>query len=421
MVVGYAGYYLCRSDFSVTLPLIIKELAVGGLDPADAKIRLGAVASLATLAYAFGKFVSGGLADFRGGRHNFLAGMAGSVLCTVMFALGGSLPVFTIAWMGNRLVQSMGWVGMVKISSRWFSYSTYGTVMGVISLSYLFGDAASRWFMGWLLHHGLGWRQVFFVAAGVLFAIFLLNALLLKETPERIGEPEPETNPLNVFGERGEDARPPGLRLLLAPLLHSPAFWFVCLLSLGFTLVREVFNTWTPTYFTEVVHLSPDAAADKSALFPLFGGVSVLLAGFLSDRLGRGGRATLILVGLALTAGTLLVLGHASFRPSSALPVILVAVVAFVMIGPYSYLAGAIGLDFGGKQGSATACGIIDGIGYLGGFLAGDSVARIVKYSGWQGAFTTLAGVAALSSVAAVLYLVNQRRAPALVVAPEQS
>src|SRR5207302_8862557 len=72
MVVGYAGYYLCRSDFSVALPLIIKELAAGGLDPADAKIRLGAVASLATLAYAIGKFLSGGIADFLGGRRNFL-------------------------------------------------------------------------------------------------------------------------------------------------------------------------------------------------------------------------------------------------------------------------------------------------------------------------------------------------------------
>jgi OPA family glycerol-3-phosphate transporter-like MFS transporter len=422
MVVGYAGYYLCRSDFSVALPSIIAELSAGGMSAADAKIRLGGVASLAVLAYAIGKFFGGGLADFIGGRRNFLAGMAGSVVFTVLFALGGGVPIFTLAWVGNRLVQSLGWVGMVKISSRWFSHSIYGTVMGVISLSYLFGDAASRWFMGWLLHRGLGWRQVFFVAAGVLFAVFVLNALLLKETPAQVGEPEPKSNPANLFGERGEEATPSGLWPLLAPLLRSPAFWFVCLLSLGFTLVREVFNTWTPTYFTEVVHLSPDEAAAKSALFPLFGGVAVLLAGFLSDRLGHAGRAALIMAGLALTTGTLLVLGHASFGASAGIPVALVALVAFVMIGPYSYLAGAIGLDFGGKQGSATACGIIDGVGYLGGVLAGDSIARIVKSSGWQGAFTTLAGVAALSCVAAFLYLLNQRRAsaPALAVAAEQ-
>jgi hypothetical protein len=37
--------------------------------------------------------------------------------------------------------------------------------MGFISLSYLFGDAAARGFMGWLIGHGLGWRGVFLACA----------------------------------------------------------------------------------------------------------------------------------------------------------------------------------------------------------------------------------------------------------------
>jgi OPA family glycerol-3-phosphate transporter-like MFS transporter len=411
MVVGYAGYYLCRSDFSVTLPLIIDDLAARGMNAADAKVRLGSIASFGVLAYAIGKFFSGGLADFLGGRRNFLTGMAGSVLFTLLFAMGGGVPLFTLAWIGNRLVQSMGWVGMVKLSSKWFSYSSYGTVMGVISLSYLFGDAASREFMGRLIKHGLGWHAIFFTAAGVLALLFFLNLLLLKETPRQIGEPEPPTSPLNLYGAASEAPTPPSLTVLLAPMLRSPAFWFVCLLSLGFTLVRETFNTWTPTYFTEVVRLDKAAAAEQSALLPLFGGISVLLAGFLGDRLGRGGRAAVILIGLALTTVVLVLLGHADFHGVAAWPVALVALLGFVMIGPYSYLGGAISLDFGGKQGSATAAGIIDGVGYLGGVLAGDSMARISIAYGWQGAFTVLAGVAVLSGVAAVLYLISQRRA----------
>jgi OPA family glycerol-3-phosphate transporter-like MFS transporter len=263
--------------------------------------------------------------------------------------------------------------------------------------------------MGLLIAHGLGWRGVFFVAAGVLFVLFVVALLLLKETPNEIGEPEPQTNPLNLFGTRGEEAAPAGLKALLEPLLRSPAFWFVCLLSLGFTLMRETFNTWTPTYFTEVLDLSKAVAAQNSALFPLFGGISVLLAGFLSDRLGREGRAGIILYGLVLTAIALFALGHANFGGSTVWPVWLVAGIGFVMIGPYSYLGGAVALDFGGKQGSATAAGIIDGVGYLGGVLAGDSMARISVAYGWQGAFSVLAGVAAVSSIAAVLFLVNQR------------
>jgi len=45
---------------------------------------------------------------------------------------------------------------------------------------------------------------------------------------------------------------------------------------------------------------------------------------------------------------------------------VLVAAIGFLVIGPYSFFAGAMSLDFGGRQGSATASGLIDGIGYLG-------------------------------------------------------
>src|SRR5260370_40206547 len=130
MVVGYSGYYLCRSNFSVTLPLIAADLQAQSFDADDAKIRLGGIASLGVLGYALGKFLSGGLADFLGGRRMYLGGMFGAVLFTLAFAGGGGLPIFTLAWVANRLVQSLGWVGMVKVTSRWFSYRAYGSVMG---------------------------------------------------------------------------------------------------------------------------------------------------------------------------------------------------------------------------------------------------------------------------------------------------
>jgi OPA family glycerol-3-phosphate transporter-like MFS transporter len=93
------------------------------------------------------------------------------------------------------------------------------------------------------------------------------------------------------------------------------------------------------------------------------------------------------------------------------LPTVLVGLIGFLVIGPYAYLAGAIALDFGGKHGSATASGIIDGVGYLGGMLAGDTVSRVSLSFGWTGAFLALAGVALLSSGAAAMLFMGQRRA----------
>ena len=43
----------------------------------------------------------------------------------------------------------------VRAPSRWFPFRRYGTVMAIISLSFLFGDAAARRFVGLLLANAL--------------------------------------------------------------------------------------------------------------------------------------------------------------------------------------------------------------------------------------------------------------------------
>jgi len=415
MVLGYTGCYLCRSNFSVSLPAISQSLVERGYTADAAKVWLGWAASLGTLAYAAGKFVSGGLADFLGGRRNVLTGMLGSVLFTALFAVSGTLPLFTLAWIGNRAVQSLCWVGIVKITGRWFSYSAYGTAMGIVSLSYLFGDAAARWFMGMLMEpgvvsaEGLDWRGVYWVCAGGLLVCAVANGLWLHESRTEIGEAEPQANPLNVYGDSAQP-KPSSLRELLGPLLANPQFLVVCALSLGLTLLRETLNTWSPTYFAETVGSSGAEAAGQSALFPLLGGASVLVAGWCGDLLGPRGRGGVILIGCGLSAVVLGVLGWGQFVIGTWTPIWLVGLVGFLMLGPYSYLAGAISLDLGGKQGGATACGIIDGVGYLGGFLAGGSVAQLSVDYGWSGAFLALAGVALATSVAAAVFFRMQQK-----------
>ena len=412
LFVGYSGYYACRSNFSVSMPRIAGELVAKGesADAAGAKVRLGRVVSFGTLAYAAGKFLGGGPSDALGGRRTFLLGMAGAILCTLAFALGDGLPVFTAAWVGNRFIQSIGWLGVVKLASRWFPYTANGRVMAFLSLSFLFGDAAARAFMGRLFAAGLGWRGVFFAVAALLGALLVANAWLLKEDPGRVGLPEPPADPGTVFaGREGEVS--PGFAARVLPLLRDPGFLLVCLLSLGLTLLRETFNTWTPTYFVEGVGLSQASAADRSALFPLFGGVSVVLTGLLGDKFGRVGRAALICGGLTLAGGALVALGSGEFRGSPAWPVGLVAAAGFLLMGPYTFLAGAIALDLGGKRGSATASGWIDGVGYVGGFLAGQGFARLANRFGWQGAFTALAFVAWATALVALVFLFQQRAA----------
>jgi sugar phosphate permease len=397
---GYAALYFCRADLSVGAPLLIEDLGRRGVSHADAVVHMGTIASLGVLAYALGKLFLGGLGDFWGGRFSFLIGLGGATAFTLLFASTTVLPLFTIAWFGNRLTQSIAWAGLIKVTSKWFDYSSYGTIIGVLSLSYLIGDAAARQWMGMLIERGFGWHALFYFAAAVAGALFVANALFLREARIDSGHPEAKPNPLNLYA--ASESRPRNLAALLLPLLRSRAFLLVCLLSLGCTIIRETFNMWMPVYLRDYLGYSMSDAARLSAIFPGVGALSVLVSGWLSDRLGANGRSLLMFLGLGATAVALLVL--MSLRSSSSgslVPLLTIGAIAFCLLGPYSYLGGAFALDFGGKQAGAASSGIIDGVGYLGAVFAGDSVARISVAFGWQGVFVGLASVSALAALGA--------------------
>jgi len=227
---------------------------------------------------------------------------------------------------------------------------------------------------------------------------------LLREKRTSMGFDEPEANPLNVFHDE------PAGGNVLTPFLKSGAFWIVCFLSLGTTIVRETFNTWTPTYLHQFLGYSDGAAAKTSAIFPLLGAVSVLIAGVAGDKLGAAGRSIVLFFGMVLTTAGLCWMMALHAGAQGLLPIVLIGLVGLGLLGPYSYLAGAMALDIGGKRGGATSSGLIDGVGYLGGVLAGDSVARVSVHYGWGGVFAALAAMSGLSAVAACVLFLNQKR-----------
>ena len=397
---GYAALYFCRADLSVATPLLVEELGKHGVGHAEAIVRMGSIASFGVLAYALGKLFLTGLGDLWGGRISFLIGLGGATVCTLLFTSELNLSLFTMAWIGNRLTQSLAWAGLLKISSKWFDYSSHGIIIGILSISYLVGDAVARQWMALLIEHGFGWRALFYFAAAIGGGFLAINFLFLRESRVAIGYAETQSNPLNLFADT--TSPPQNIRQLLLPLLRSRAFLLVCLLSLGCTIIRETFNIWTPVYLRDYLGYSMSDAARMSAIFPGVGAVSVLASGWLSDRLGVNGRSLILFVGLSMTAAALLVLMtmQASIG-GSLLSLLAIGAIAFCLLGPYSYLGGAFALDFGGKQAGAASSGIIDGIGYLGAVVAGDSVARLAVSYGWQGVFIALAIISSLSAVGA--------------------
>lgn len=394
LIFGYAAFYLCRQN----LPAAAKALDVGlGID----KVAFGQIASAGTLAYALGKFTAGPIADRFGGKKVFLLGLFGSAIATLALAGSSTVPLFVLLWSISRVLQSLGWAGLVHILPRWFEPKSYGTAMGITSTSYQLGGVVTPLMMSGLIALLPGWRPLFVVPALALIAVGLVAQHFISENPHDRGLPDlvtqkPTQNQLEENATSEENLTQPWYRPILL-LLARPAFLIVLGLSFALTLVREVFNTWMPLYFTEL-GVGDAAAVFKSAIFPALGLAGTLAAGWYSDRYSKGRRGpvmTVLLVGLALS---LVGLAHVQALALELglsvanLASILVGLAGFCLFGPYSMVGGGVvALDFGGRKAAATASGLLDGVGYFGASLAGVGVAQVVKQNGWHGAWLLLA------------------------------
>jgi OPA family glycerol-3-phosphate transporter-like MFS transporter len=430
LFVGYAGYYLGRSCLPVATPLMVAECA-SHLTKEEVQEQIGVILSVGVFTYAVGKVVNGLIVDYVGGRQVFLLGMVATAACTAAFGLSDVFLVLVVIWGANRFFQSMGWNALVKTASRWYPANRQATLMGFLSLSFLFGDAIDRGYLGGLVALGqkfpstplealAHWRSVFFIAAGTLTAIALVLAFLVRSSPKDLGLEEPSANPQNVFGEAGQSAETVPLWDLLAPLLSSPVFWAVCGINFGLTMVRESFNNWSSTFLADVADLSSGHAGIASMVFPLGGGVGAIVAGLLSDRLG-GRHGRVVVPSLVLLVFSLGAMAFINVKGNAVAAMALVAMTSFFLIGPYSFLSGVMALDLGGKRGSATASGLIDGAGYVGATASGWGVAKIAHRYDWQGVFLSLGGVSCLTLIIAVAYLVLSERMKANSPLPKES
>lgn len=377
LIVGYTAYYFCRTNFSVGRPSQLVELAQQGISTEAATVALGRIATIGVVAGICGKFLAGRTVAKLGGVRAFVLGGLCAALATIAFGLGHGIPVFALCWIANRAFQTVGWPATVRIIGSWFTAGSYGKAMGIVSLSWLFGDALSRAAQARLLASGWDWRGVYFASAGGLLSIILLCALFLREK--------------TIEAQASEKPHTP---IPLRELFKRPAFLCVCVAAFGFTLVNVTLSEWLPVYFTGI-GLSQGAAALASGLYPLAGGVSAVAFGVWGDRVGSDGRLKLLLAGLLLTA---LIMASFLLARTPLIAFVLVTLSGLVAGGPYAYTVGAAALDLVEPKQAASVNGMIDGMGYLGAILAGEAVARLAVALGWNGAFAALAGVCLLAS-----------------------
>lgn len=381
---AYAGFYLCRKNFSVIIPLLAASGTLSRIDLANAVTAY-------SLTYAIGQFTMGGLADRLGARRVVSLGLFVSFAATVAMGFWYSALALVLLQAVNGLAQASGWPGLVKIMGAWFGKAQRGVVMAWWSTNYAIGGFLATLLATWAVSHpawlpGLAWRGGLWIPALVLLPVAIWFVIAARERP-LLGPAENESG----FSLRQVRA-----------VFASPRIQIISAVYFALKLTRYAFLFWLPLYMTERLRYSASEAGYSSALFELAGFFGALSAGYVSDRWMGSRRFPTAALFLALL-GLACMLHPLAAEWSRLANLVGIALIGAAIFGPDSLLSGAAVQDAAPAGAVATAAGVVNGLGSFGQLASPWLVLLVAQRYGWDNLFYFFAAISLLSSLLLIL------------------
>ena len=382
---SYFSYYFTRKNFSVAKKPMAREL---GLSKAD--LQWIDLASLA--AYALGQFVHGVLGDAIGPRRLVALGMLTTAGLSVLFGMNSLLGVFVLIWGLNGFVQATGWPGNGKLMASWWSARDRGPIMGVWSTCYQAGGLVATFAAGWLLVWG--WRAAFVGPA--LWVVVVAGAfwLLVRDRPSAVGLPDPEVASGISPQERARLRREAWPQVLRNPRTWSLGVAYFCL-----KMIRYAFLYWLPFYLAEAYLYGDQKSANVSMGFEAGGIPLVILAAWLADRVFGRRRIAVAAASCVLLAGAL-ALYKVIGGQGLVWNVVGLGLIGGTLFAADALVSGSASQDLGGPHAAGLACGVINGIGSIGGVVQGFVTVAVSDAYGWDALFTVFIGFALVAALA---------------------
>jgi sugar phosphate permease len=397
---AYASYYLCRVNFAVAQPEILKEF------PTWTSAQVGAIPSVYAAFYAAGQFINGMIGQRLGARRMMTVALAFAAATNLAFSLTSSFSVMIALWALNGFAQSAGWSLVVHTMSNWTAEARRGTVIGLLSTCYQVGNVAS-WILAGQLCGSFGWRASFWVPSLVLVPVAIAFALFVRNTPEQAGMPTIRNNKANeangsqAAGPQQAEQQELPIGQLLSMTLLNRMLWVLGLGYFCMNAVRYAFMNWSVQYMTDFQGRSIKGSAFTAVAIPLLGSLGAVSAGWVSDEWFGRRRAPVCAVMLCGLAGVCVAFAYVPqgwWLPATAL----LGLAGFLMYGPDMLMSGAASVDVSHPKAGAAATGMIMCLGATGSIFSGAGVGWLkdLAQGRWSIVFWVLA---ALSMVSAAL------------------
>ncbi len=392
--ITYGAFYLCRVNFSVAIPGIIKEFGYS-------KAQLGAVATGLFWAYAVGQFIHGQFAERFSSKHYLFVVILVSALLNLLIGPVAGLGLFIlgVVWALNGFFQAGGWANCIKTLSQWFPPKARGKRMGLYGACYQFGNVMA-WLLAGYTIAKYGWRGAFVAAPIIFAAIAFLPLLFGKNRPEDAGLP-----PIEIYEQYGEfkgmtveqikaKIKPKtekeehaGFRFTLKQTVANPRVWAISWSFFCVDIIRYGFLLWAPTYLFEVQKAGITKAAYTAIALPIFGIAGAIFSGWASDRFFQSRRPPIAAILMGLLGFLAIFFYYGVPHGAWLLSFIILGLIGFCVLGTQVILIGAVPMDFGTRKAAGAAAGFIDFFGYIGAGMAGVFSGFLTDKIGWGAAF----------------------------------
>ncbi|EDM28652.1 General substrate transporter [Lentisphaera araneosa HTCC2155] len=367
---SYAFYYVSRKNFSVVKSTLHEDLGFS-------MVQLGTIETLYAGSYMLGQFISGALGDKLGPRKLLTFGMFGSAITSIIMGLSVAYSIFAFSLVFNGLFQSTGWANNLKAMTPWFNQESRGKVTGFWCTCYTAGPIIATATATYLLVN-YSWQTAFIIPGILVMAVGALVFFFLIDSPEKAGFESSEVTPSREINEK---SKTPFMQMITHPtvIVYGIAYAFI-------KFVRYSFTFWLPWYLYERLGFSKGDSGYVSVAFEMGGFFGVIGIGVLSDKYFSKNRAKIVVICIMAMAGALY-LYQLFGGADMLLNVLLLALIGFMLFGGDSVLSASATQDIGGKEATASAVGIVNGIGSLGGVCGGVIPALITQRFGWSALF----------------------------------
>lgn len=368
-----------------------------------------------TWTYALSFIINGPLIDTRlGGKRGIIIAAIGAAIANVALGVLTYLTLthrlrvnmvlaFSTVYAVNMYFQSYGAVSIIKVKAYWFHVrerGVFGAIFGtLISFGVYFAfdwgqaivnmaKANPTGELSWL-HRAIQrifvlpgqsvdavWA-VFFIPAAILAVWAVLDAWLIKDTPEEADFPHFDTHDASS----GQMHVQLSTTDLLKRVFGSRMMLMLGVAELTSGVLRNGIYQWYPIFAKEIPQHGAEYFSQHWGLLLCISGIiGGFAGGLISDKLFHSRRGPPV----ALLCGFMFIMTIMMAFKLYTSPVVLgcAAVgIAMAVIGVTSLISGTAATDFGGRKATGTASGIIDGCAYLGTGLQSVSLGYLVGRS----------------------------------------